>query len=386
MQTNSALQARKSRRIVWIIGFLVVSFIFWSSQAELSEIVRGEGKVVPAKRTQVLQNLEGGIVQEIMVAEGDVVKAGQIVARMDSTQFRSAFQELREQRLALALKLERLTAERNFDNIYSPAPDLTSEAPEVASSEAELYEARRQDLTESIASFEEILELKLAEVGLLSPLVERSAVSRIDLVRLEQQVASAKGELAELRNQFEAERALEYANTLNEIKQVDAQIRAREDQLFRTNIRTPVDGIVNKVAVNTIGGVVRSGDPILEILPLGERLRIEGRVDPRDIGFVFVGMPATVKLTAFDFAVYGSLSGSVVHLGADSLIDPNDREQRPYYEVFIEVTETMLTGPEGTVEVRPGMQAFIELESGSRTVLQYLLKPLFKTTEALTER
>lgn len=386
MHRASTARAKYNRRIVWILGLLVLACIIWASQAVLSEIVRGDGRVTTAKRTQVLQNLEGGIVKEILVNEGDVVTSGQIVATMDSTQFRSAYQELTEQRLALALKLERLEAEVDLEVGYSPSVDLAREAPDVARSEADLYRARRQELADSISNFEQVLKLKLSEVDLLTPLVERSAVSKVDLVRLEQQVASAQQELANLRNSFEAERARQYAETLNEIKQVDAQIRAREDQLKRTDVRSPVDGIVNKISVNTIGGVVRSGDAILEILPLGERLRIEGRVDPRDIGFVYAGMPATVKLTAFDFAVYGSLAGSVVHVGADSIVDPNDREQKPYYEVFIEVDETSLTGPEGIVEVRPGMQAVIELQSGTRTVLQYLLKPLFRASEALTER
>lgn len=386
MHQATTSRARNNRRIVWILGLLILSCIIWASQAVLSEIVRGDGRVATAKRTQVLQNLEGGIVKEILVNEGDVVTSGQIVATMDSTQFRSAYQELTEQRLALALKLERLEAEVDLEVGYSPSADLAREAPDVARSEADLYHARRQELADSISNFEQVLKLKLSEVDLLAPLVERSAVSKVDLVRLEQQVASAQQELANLRNSFEAERARQYAETLNEIKQVDAQIRAREDQLKRTDVRSPVDGIVNKISVNTIGGVVRSGDAILEILPLGERLRIEGRVDPRDIGFVYAGMPATVKLTAFDFAVYGSLTGSVVHVGADSIVDPNDREQKPYYEVFIEVDETSLTGPEGIVEVRPGMQAVIELQSGTRTVLQYLLKPLFRASEALTER
>jgi adhesin transport system membrane fusion protein len=365
---------------------LVLIFAYWASVAQLSEIVRGEGQIAPAKRTQLLQNLEGGIVRDISVLEGDIVQAGQIVARMEPTQFRSAYEELRDQRLALAIKIERLDAESSLEQAFVPSQGIAEDAAKFIESEVNIYNARRQDLTDSISNLETFLDLKLLEVDLLTPLVESSAVSRIDLIRLEQEVASARGQLADIKNTFETDRALEYAAILSEIEQIDAQMRAREDQLARTDIRTPVDGIVNKINVNTIGGVVRSGDPILEILPLGERLRVEGKIDPRDIGFVYVGMPATVKLTAFDFAVYGSLRGNVFHVAADSIVDPNDPERRPYFEVFIEVSETSLTGPEGVVEIRPGMQAFIELETGTRTVLQYLLKPLFRASEALTER
>ena len=372
--------------MVLIICAGVASFLMWASYAEIPEVVRGDGKIVPPTRTQMLQSLEGGIVEQVFVSEGDAVDAGQIVAKIDPTQFQSAYEELREQRLGLAIKLERLDAELAGKSNFVPSSELSVAAPEFVKSEGALFSARHQEYSDGLSNLTAIVDLKTTEFELLSPLVESSAVSRVDLVRVEQQLGSAKSELSNLKNRFESERAREYSETLSEMKKVEAQIRSREDQLHRTDIRSPVEGIVNKVHVDTIGGVVRSGDAIIEILPITKQLRVEGRVDTKDIGFVYVGMPASVKLTAFDFAIYGALHGKVSHVAADSIVDPNDRLQEPFYEVFIDVQNTELSGPEGLVEVRPGMQAVIELESGSRTVLQYLLKPLYRSTQALTER
>lgn len=376
----------KDSAVILTICSGVIAFLLWASQAEILEVVRGNGKIVPPTRTQMLQNLEGGIVLEVFFSEGDIVKPGEIVAKLDPTQFQSQFEELQEQRLALAIRLERLEAEMAGADTFEPSASLAVEAPEFAISEKSLFDVRSQEYKDAVENLQALVDLKLAEFDLLSPLAAKSAVSRVDLVRVEQQLGAARSELSELRNRFESERAKEYSEVLAEIKQREAQIRARQDQLFRTDVRSPVHGIVNKVHVDTIGGVVRSGDPIVEILPLSSKLRVEGRIDTKDIGFVYVGMPASVKLTAFDFSIYGSLEGTVVHVAADSIVDPDDRQQVPYYEVYIEVATTQLTGPDGAVEIRPGMQAIIELESGHRTVLQYLVKPLFRATEALTER
>lgn len=375
-----------SRWIIWLIVLCVAAFLAWAANAPLKEVVRGAGQVVPKMQTQVVQNLEGGIVREIFVAEGDIAEAGQSLVKMDETQFLSAYQELQGQRLALTLKSQRLEAELNAEAIFTPDPQLQAQAPEYASSEAALFNARRKDLDATLTTLKKAARLKREEVEMLRPLAERSAVPEIELIRAELAAVEAEGQVLSVQTDFETKRAQEYSETLVRLRQIEDQIRAKEDQLQRTNVVSPVRGIVNKVSETTIGGVVRSGDPLIEILPLDEMLRVEGRVDPRDIGFVFSGMPAVIKLTAFDYSIYGTLTGSLAHVGADTVTDETQRDPHPYYEIVIEMDQTQLDGPEGRVEVRPGMQAEIELETGQRTVLQYLLKPLFKATEALTER
>jgi adhesin transport system membrane fusion protein len=306
--------------------------------------------------------------------------------QMDPTQFQSAVQELQDQRLALLLRLQRLQAERSLDTTFVPDPEYAGLAPEIAQSELDLFNARRDELTSNMATFTELVRLRNSEADILRPMVERSAVPAIDLIRAEQQYVEAEGNLTTLRTKFERARSEQHAETLIALRQIEEQIRAGQDQLQRTNIASPVRGIVNRVSVTTVGGVVGSGDPLVEIIPLDQPLRIEGRIDPRDIGFVFSGMQTSVKLTAFDFAIYGSLHGQVAHVGADTVVDETRQDARPYYEVFIDLDEASLDGPDGIVDIRPGMLAIVELEVGQRTVLQYLLRPLFRSSEALRER
>lgn len=379
-------KARTGRRIIWLVAVIVASFLVWAAYAPLDEFVRGSGKVVPVKKNQVLQNLEGGIVNEIYVTEGDTVEAGQLLVKLDETRFQSAFQELQDREWALSVRLARLKAEQDRSSDFVPDPELLRLAGDHADSEIQLFRARRDELRSNVANLEEEVALKVREVEMLRSMAERSAVPEIDLIRAEQAAVDVQSRLAAIVTEFETSRTQEYSEVLTNLQQVEEQLRGKEDQLVRTNMISPIHGIVNKVSATTIGGVVKPGEPLLEILSSGEQLRVEGRIDPRDIGFVYAGMPAAIMLPAFDFSIYGTLSGEVVHVGADTVVDENDREQRPYYEVFIELQSTMLEGPTDAVEIRPGMQAEIALQSGQKTVLQYLLKPLFKTTEALSER
>lgn len=386
IETGTESSASSGRRVIYLIVVAIIAFGIWAANAPLEEIVRGEGRVVPTTNTQVVQNLEGGIVDAIFVVEGDIVEPKQLIAKMNETQFLSAYQELQEQSFALRLRLARLAAERDASAEFIPNPKLAELAEEYTLSEVALFEARRIDRISTLATLQNAADLKKREADILRPMVARNAVAEIDLVKVEQSVADAVGKVTAAENEFETTRSQEYSETLVQLRQVEQQMRVREDQLSRTDVRSPVKGIVNKVLATTIGGVLSPGDSLVEILPMGEDLRIEGRIDPRDIGFVYAGMPASIKLTAFDFSVYGVLKGEVVHVGADTVVDEQARDAVPYYEVFVQVETTSLEGPEGLVEIRPGMLAQVELQSGEKTVLKYLLKPLFKTTEALTER
>lgn len=379
-------QQRTHSAVIWLVVAVVIAAFMWAKNAPLEIIVRGSGRVVPYSKAQILQNLEGGIVAAVHVSEGDVVEAGEVVAEMDKTQFSSGFEELREQKLALLLRIERLVAEANISNDFIPPAELRAQAPEYAQSETELFHARRRELVATRENFFLVERLLEREVEILRPMQERGAVSEIELIRAQQNLVEARAKISSLETDFETRRSQEYADALAELRQIGQQMRIRQHQLERTAIISPVNGVINQVYVNTIGGVVGPGESLIEIIPLGEQLRIEARVDPRDIGSVFVGMGANVKLTAFDYSVYGTLSGTVVHVGADTVIDETSRQPVPYYEVYVEVDANTLEGPDGTVEIRPGMLSEVELDAGNRTVLQYLLKPLFKTTEALTER
>ncbi len=381
--SNGAL----NRSSIWIVSAIIFVFCIWASYAPLDVIVRAEGRVVSSTSTQIVQNLEGGIVDQVFVNEGDVVDRGQVVVQMSETEFRSAYDELLQQSISLRLRLSRLQAEGSPGEGFHPDETLIELAPNFARLEEELFLARRNEYEQTVENLSEALRLRLEEVSILEPMVDRGAVPRIDLVRVQQAALDAQARLDTFIHEFEVSRAEEMSDVLVQLSQVEQQMRNREDQLERTSVRSPIRGVINSVEISTIGGVVGPGDPLVEIIPLGEDLRIDGRISPRDIGFVFVGMSATVRLTAFDYAIYGTLSGTVVHVGADTVVDQHSRNDNPYYEVIVELDSESLFGPDGEeVLIRPGMLSEVELEAGERSVLSYILKPLFRATDAFSER
>ena len=383
----SSRTPRNTRVVIYLIVGFLVSFVVWASWAEVTAVVRGHGRVAPRVQTQLIQNLEGGIIKSIHVAEGDTVQAGRLVANIDETTFKSAFQELMEQQAALEVRLARLNAERVPGSIQKLDSALNVKAPDVARSEEELLQTRVFAFEETTAMLKKAWQLQEQKVNMIKPIVDNGALPEIDLYLEQQSLLNAQKNYSSYVHDFHTARSQEFSDTLTRLRQISQQIRIRQDQLDRTSLYSPVKGIVNRIFITTIGGVVGPADPIMEIIPLDENLRVEGRISPRDVGFVFTGMPATIKLTAFDFAIYGTLKGEVSHVGADTVTDNNQPDTQPYFEIIVELDGQTLSGPDGVdVIIRPGMQATLELETGNRSVLKYLLKPLFRATNAFSER
>lgn len=377
---------KKSRQVIYLIISCFVGLSLWAGFAEVSEVVRGTGTLVPRVQTQLVQNLEGGIVQDIFVSSGDIVEEGQLIVQMNASEFTSAYQELLEQSLALQIRLLRLDAERIEAPIFNVTENLRQAAPDTAASEEALFQARMSEFIDVRSGMQRTRDLQAEEVALLEPMVARDSVPMVDFLRAQRAFAEAEQTLNSYVRDFQSQRAELYSEALAQFQQLEQQLIVRKNQLDRTQIASPVRGIVNRIHLNTIGGVVGPGEPILEILPYDDRLQVDGRIDPKDIGFVYVGMPATVKFTAFDFAIFGTITGEMSHVSADTVIDETQREPLPYYEVTVTLSTQELSGPDGVVQIRPGMQAEIELESGDRTILEFLLKPLFRATEAFSER
>lgn len=377
---------KRSRRIIYLIVSCLIGLTLWAAFAEVSEVVRGTGTIVPRVQTQLVQNLEGGIVQDILVSSGDFVEEGQLIVQMNTSELTSAYQELLEQSLALQIRLLRLDAERAEESTFNVTESLRLAAPDTAASEQALFQARMSEFIDTRNGLQGMRDLQAEEVALLEPMVARDSVPMVDFLRVRLALTEAEQKLGSYVSDFHSQRAELYSETLVQFQQLAQQLIIRKDQLDRAQILSPVKGVINRIHLNTIGGVVGPGEPILEILPYDERLQVDGRVDPKDIGFVYVGMPATVKFTAFDFAIFGTITGEISHVSADTVIDEAQREPLPYYEVTVTLSTQELSGPDGVVQIRPGMQAEIELESGDRTILEYLLKPLFRATEAFSER
>lgn len=377
----------QSRGVLYLVIAVILIFLVWSYFAPLNAVVRGTGRVEPREATQSVQNLEGGIVSAILVNEGDTVAEGQLLAQMDDTAYRSAYEELLGREALLEMQIMRLQAEERpaeRKDLTIPAA-LTERAPEAAATEAALFAARMEQYRETLDVLEKIKATRDAELAVLQPLAARGAIPETDLIRAQQLVLELDRQITEHRTGTESARMQSLSELQSELAQIRQQLRVKAAQVERATLRAPMAGIVNRIVVRTAGGVVAPGGPILEIIPLDDAPVVAGRILPSDIGPVYVGMGANIKLTAFDYRDYGSLTGSVIHISADTVTDPDTREPQPYYEIIVALDGQSLTGPEGEVFIRPGMQAAVELDAGQNTVFHYLFNPLLRAREAFSE-
>lgn len=414
---------RGSRLLVWLSILVVIGLIIWAYHAWIDEVVRGEGKVVPSRKVQVVQSLDGGVVEEIMVRPGQLVNEGDVLLRIDPTRFSSTLGETEAEILALKAKAARLLALADGEVIEIPS-EVVLEAPELADMEVRIWESRSQELENSLAIAQEQLKQRQEELreteanreqaaqscGITSqelrmtrPLLESGAVSQVDILRLQRDVAKYCGEQKAYTAQIdrieaviqEAEKRLRETEIVfrNEARSELSETRARlatllegqvglADRVRLAEIRSPVRGVVKTLHANTLGGVVQPGHDILEIVPSDDSLLLEVRINPRDIGFIRPGQQASVKFTAYDFTVYGGLDGEVEQISADTLVD----EQGNTYYVADVRTESAFLGDEEK-PIIPGMMADVHILTGKRTVLQYLLKPILRAREnAFVER
>lgn len=385
IQTPKSNAVYSSQRMIWLLSFTVFIFILWASFASVDQIVRGNGKLVPTSNTQVIQNLEGGIISEHLVWEGKIVEEGEVLARLNDKRFKGAYEELQTEIISLEARLERLQAEIDEKDELLLPEHYWENAPQVASSEVQLFKAKTTEFKNARDGLKRAIKLHSREVNLLQKSVNRRIAPEIDLIKASQSETDVRSQLSALETEYSLTRAQQYSETLTELNKVRANLEIRKDQLARTVLLSPSRAIVNKVLITTIGGVAPPGEPILELTPLDDELRIEAEVLPKDIALVFPGMSATIKLTAYDYTVYGSFKGKVMHVSADTFEKPNVRDSEPYYKVLIKLDTLAPTAKLEEVEIRPGMLAQAELQVGKQTVLSYLIKPLFKASQAFKE-
>ncbi|WP_371223342.1 HlyD family type I secretion periplasmic adaptor subunit [Roseovarius sp. 2305UL8-3] len=372
---------------IWMCTATVFLFLLWAAFAWVDEIVRANGSFISSSRPQIIQNLEGGILTELMVQEGDIVERGTTLARLHGTQFKSSVEDLRDQINAHEIRRLRLEAELAGQFDFTIPVDLAARSPEIIASEKTLLRARQADYVKRTEGAKQVLDQAAEERRLLENLLEKKIVAKIEVTRARKADADARKRYDEIVTQTELERAQEYSDTLKELATLKQNLKGSQDQLNRTVLVSPMRGIVNNLSVTTIGGVVRPGEEILEIIPLDEELFVEARVAPEHIANIRHGQEATIKLTAYDYTIYGSLKGVVDFISADTFEDERARDPDgdPHYKVTLKVDMSNLTPRQERVEIRPGMQAQVELHTGEKTVLQYLLKPLYKSQEAFRE-
>jgi len=392
-QSTLSLAAQMNARLrgpsltIWLCAGTVWLFIIWASMAWVDEIVRAEGEMISASRPQIIQNLEGGILAELSVREGDTVQRGDLLARMQDTQFRASVDDLMDQIAALEVRRLRLEAELAGQADFEVPADLAVQDQAMIASERVLLRARQSDLTSRVDGAKRVLEQARQEMQLMEKMLERKIVALIEVTRARKIHADARIRHDEIMTGAELERAEAYATTLRELATLRQNLKASLDQLTRTVLVSPMRGIVKAVSVTTIGGVVRPGEEILQIIPMDEELFVEARVRPENIAGVRPGQEATIKLTAYDYTIFGTLKGRVDVISADTFKDDRarDPDAAAHYKVTLRVDMDNLTARQASVRIRPGMQASVELHTGRKTVLQYLLKPLYKSREAFRE-
>ncbi|MEL6958689.1 MAG: HlyD family efflux transporter periplasmic adaptor subunit [Pseudomonadota bacterium] len=371
--------------LIWLIGATVLVFLVWAKFAAIDEIVRARGDVVSSSRPQIIQNLEGGILAELLVSEGDQVEPGQVLARLRGTQFETAVTDLREQVIAAEIRRLRLEAEIEGMFDFEVPEAIAAFSPDIVASERALLSARQSDYVSRTEGAQAILSETSRELAVMEDLYNREIAALIEVTRARNANSDAQNAYNEIVTQSELQRASEYSETLQTLATLRQDLRVAEDRLERTVITAPMRGIVNNLGVTTIGGVIRPGEEIFQIIPMDDELFIEAQVRPSDIANVVAGQTATIKLSAYDYTIYGSLAGEVQLISADTFEDDRDPNAPPHYRVTVAVDLGDLGPRQQGIEIRPGMQADVELHTGSKTVLQYLTKPLLRGQEALRE-
>ncbi|WP_122690649.1 HlyD family type I secretion periplasmic adaptor subunit [Pseudomonas viridiflava] len=425
---SAALAAPSSRAMsltVWIAAALLLGALLWAGFAVLEEVTTGEGKAIPSSKVQVIQNLEGGIVSDIFVREGQVVNKGDTLLRLDDTRFMSSRSESEVDRLTLTAQVERLAAEAEGRSLTLPA-EVKSSAPQVAADEQALYESRQRRLaseqrtlnkqlrqkTQELAEFRSkqeqfrsSLALVQQELDMSAPLVSSGAVSPVEILRLKRNAVELRGSMnantlaipraeaaiSEIKSRvqeselaFRADAARELNEKRNDLARISASRIAIDDRMSRTTVVSPVRGIVKTLKVNTIGGVVQPGSDLLEIVPLEDNLLIEAKVRPQDVAFLHPGQKAMVKFSAYDYTLYGGLPARLEMIGADTITDDKDNS---FYLIQVRTDSNHLGSDSRPLLIIPGMIATVDIITGEKSVLDYLLKPVLKArAEALRER
>lgn len=375
---------KRTSAIIWVCAAALLLFFIWAYFAVLDEVTVGSGKVTPYTHAQVIETLDGGIVDQLSVHEGDIVEKGEILARLDPTRFQSNFGEAQSKVRTLRASAERLRAELTGAPLRFSAETLKE--PELVARETQLYQSRRRNLTESVSNLQQSMKLVQDELRMTQPLVARGAAGKVEVIRLQRQISDLRGKIDEATNAY-AVRAREEQVKNN--ADLDAQLQVltgKRDQLNHATLYSPVRGIVKDIQVTTVGGVLQPGDKLMEIVPLEDQLLIETRINPRDIAYIRPGLAATVKITAYDSSIYGDLAGEVETVSPDTLQDDVKRDQY-YYRVYVRTQTAELTNRAGRkFPILPGMVASVDIKTGEKSVMDYLIKPLNKLKEALRER
>lgn len=374
---------------VLLITSLMIVFIYWAYNSELEEVTVGQGSVIPSSRQQMVQSLDGGILKSLEVREGQSVKRGDVLVTLDDTRYSAILAESE----AKMLNLEAMTARYSAEAYGTPLqfPDNVSE--ELRNRETIAYKARKKALEETLSGLHKSKQILDEQIRRTAAMVQRGVSSEIELLRMQQQSTDITLKINETQNKYTTDANDNLVRTAAELAQARENVAKNADPVARAVIYSPVDGIVNNIKFNTIGGVIRAGEDIMEIVPIGENLLVQAYIRPQDVAFIRPGQEAVVKLSAYDYSVYGGLEGIVTLISPDTLQDDRRPSQlnlnanESYYRVLVETNDSKLTDKNGEeLEVIPGMVATVDIKTGKKSVFDYLIRPITRMKQALRER
>ncbi len=374
------LRLSSSRKVILLTAAALAGFVGWASVAEIDQVSRATGQVIPSGRVQIVQSTDGGVIEAINVREGDRVRAGQVLVTLDRVRLAAAVDEGRAKVASLKTVKARIEAELFQQPLVFPQD--VQDFPDFMANQRQLFSRRRAAQTQDIAALNTMLRLVRQELTMNQPLLEYGDVSRSEVLRLERSVADIEGQIANRQNRYLQELQTEYAKVEEELVTAEQTLTQRLSALADTELEAPTDGIVKNVRLTTVGGVLRPSDEVLQIVPTGEELIVEAKVSPADIAYVRLGQSASVKFDAYDSSIFGSADGRVSYISPDTLSEQSPSGERVYYRVHIRVdTSTMRPRAGETITIQPGMTATTEILTGHNTILRYLLKPIIRTVD-----
>ena len=390
---NAALQKEKHHGQFWVImllfAFLVV-FVIWAYNSPLEEVTRGQGSIIPSSREQVIQSLDPGTIAEMRVQEGDIVEKDEVLLKLDDTRSSAILRESEAKVANLEAMLARLKAESYGTAIVFPA----GISKDLQQRERAAYEARRRAMTDAVAGLGQSKAALDQEIRITAPMVKHGVVSEVELLRMQRESSDLAQQISQRKNDYAAKANEELVRVESELAQAKENMAMRADPVERSEVKAPMRGIVKDIKINTVGGVVTAGQEIMTIVPLDDKLVVEAYINPRDVAFIRPGLPAVVKISAYDYAIYGGLDGKVTLISPDTLSNQNRAtdqlkldQNQVYYRMLVQTEGNTLRDKNGKeLPIIPGMVATVDVKTGEKTVFQYLIKPITRLKQALRER
>lgn len=376
---------RRARWTIWVALLTIVSLVTWAAFAKIDQVTRATATVIASARTQEIQASDGGVLTQILVKEGDNVKRGQLLVVLEEARAQAAVDNSATKIAALKAKIARLDAEIFNKPLKFPAE--IKNYPEYIQNQTDLYTRRRQAIDQDVASLRNMLTLAQQELAMNEPLLKYGDVSQADVIKLRRQVSDIQAQINNKRNKYFEDAQAELTKAQEDLQAEEEQLRDRAQVLHEKRLEAPTEGKVNNIKVTTIGGVVKPGEVIMELLPTSSDLVVEAKVRPADIAYVKEGQHANVKLDAYDYSIFGSMDGVVTYISPDTLIEQTPKGELSYYRVQIRIKGAEFQKRAKDIVIRPGMTATVEIKALERTVLNYLTKPITKTlSEGLGER